>query len=72
MNWSGCELVETVPGKVSGIPLIRNTRVPADQVIESLDGGESVENVAFNFDLEPSQVRALKLFRDQHQLARAS
>jgi uncharacterized protein (DUF433 family) len=67
MDWSGCELVEVLPGKVSGAPLIKGTRVPVDQVIESLDDGETVEEVAYNFDLEPADILHLLKFRDSHR-----
>ncbi|MDX6460474.1 MAG: hypothetical protein QOE55_4171, partial [Acidobacteriaceae bacterium] len=42
MDWSSCEVVEIVPGKVSGLPVIRGSRVPADQVLENHNAGESV------------------------------
>jgi len=29
IDWSDCPVVEVVPGKVSGAPLLRNTRPPA-------------------------------------------
>jgi uncharacterized protein (DUF433 family) len=57
MDWSGCEVVETVPGKVSGVPILKGTRVPADAVIENYENGESVEEIAYNFDLEPGDIR---------------
>lgn len=69
MDWTGCEIVEVVPGKVSGVPLIKNTRVPADLVARSLEGGETVEQVAYNFDLKPVDVLRLKMFKDIHQPA---
>jgi uncharacterized protein (DUF433 family) len=69
MNWSGCDLVEVVPGKVSGAPLIRGTRVPVDQVLASLDNGESVEEIAYNFDLKPADILALKAFRERNRAA---
>ena len=69
MDWSGCEVVELIPGKVSGVPLLRNSRVPADQVAESLDDGETVEEIAYNHDLDPGDILRLKLFRDSHQPA---
>ena len=62
MDWSGCEIVEVVPGKVSGVPLIRGTRMPAAQVIESLDLGETVEEIAYNHDLDPADVLCLLAF----------
>jgi len=64
MDWSGCDLVEVVPGKVSGVPVIKGTRVPADQVIESLDDGETIEEIAYNFDLKPLDIFHLLQFRD--------
>jgi uncharacterized protein (DUF433 family) len=64
MDWTGCDLVEIVPGKVSGAPVIKGTRVPADQVIESLDDGESIEEIAYNHDLKPVDILHLLQFRD--------
>lgn len=51
IDWSGCPIVEVVPGKVSGVPIIRGSRVPADQLVENYDAGESPEDIAYNFDL---------------------
>jgi uncharacterized protein (DUF433 family) len=69
MDWKGCKLVEVVPGKVSGVPLIKGTRVPVDQVIASKDGGESIEEIAYNFDLKPEDIRAVLSYRDSRQPA---
>lgn len=69
MNWSGCDLVEVVPGKVSGVPVVKGTRVPADQIILSLESGETVEQVAFNYDLQPADVQALRSYREHHRAA---
>ena len=69
MDWSECEIVEVIPGKVGGVPLIRGTRMPADQVIESLAIGETVDEIAYNHDLNPSDILRLKAYRDSHQLA---
>jgi uncharacterized protein (DUF433 family) len=57
MDWSSCEVVEIVPGKVGGSPVIRGSRVPADQVLENHNAGESVEDIAYNFDLKPDDIR---------------
>ena len=67
MDWSGCELVESVPGKVSGVPLIRGTRVPADQVIESFDDGESVDEIAYNYDLNAADILRLLEYRNHRR-----
>jgi uncharacterized protein (DUF433 family) len=68
MDWAGCEVVEIVPGKMSGVPVIRGSRVPADQVLENHEAGESVEDIAYNFDLKPDDIRAVLAFAAGHQL----
>ena len=68
MDWSGCEMVEVVPGKVSGLPVMRGSRVPADQVLENHDAGESVEDISYNFDLNPDDVRAVLVYAAGRQL----
>jgi uncharacterized protein (DUF433 family) len=67
MDWSGYDGVETIPGKVGGLPLLKGTRVPADLVAECLDAGETVEEIAYNYDLEVAEVLRLKLYIDRHQ-----
>jgi len=69
MDWLGCELVEVIPGKVSGVPLIWHTRVPVDLVIASKDGGETVEEIAYNYDLKSEDIRAVLAYRDSLQPA---
>jgi uncharacterized protein (DUF433 family) len=69
MDWSKCDIVETVPGKVSGVPILKGTRVPADAVIDNYESGESVEEIAFNFDLKPEDVRKLLAYASAREFA---
>jgi len=69
MDWSDCEIVEVIPGKVGGVPLIRGTRMPAEQVVESLELGETVDEIAYNHDLNPSDILRLQAYRANHQPA---
>ena len=62
MNWAGCEQVEIVPGKVSGAPILKHSRVTADAILESYELGESVAEIAFTFDLDPAQIRHVLRF----------
>ncbi len=48
MDWSGCELVEVVPGEVSGQPIIRGTRILADTIVEDYEMGSPIEEIAEN------------------------
>jgi hypothetical protein len=36
-DWSDCPLVEIVPGKVSGAPLLKNTRLPVGAITGDYD-----------------------------------
>jgi len=66
MDWSGCDIVEIVPGKVSGVPLVRNTRVPAETVAESAELGESPQEIAYNYDLPLEDVLAILAYAQVH------
>ena len=67
MDWSGSDIVEVVPGKVSGVPLVRNTRVPADTVLESAELSESPEEITFNYDLKSEETLALLAYAAERQ-----
>ncbi len=67
MDWSGCELVEVIPGKVSGVPLVKGTRIPADFVIESFELARSIEEVLAEFPrLTRDVVLQLVYFSEAH------
>jgi uncharacterized protein (DUF433 family) len=72
VDWSDCPLVEVVPGKVNGLPVIKGTRVQADTVAESAELGETPEEIAYNYDLDPDAVRRLLAYAGRHAVARAS
>ena len=71
MDWSGCEFVEVTPGKVSGVPLVRGSRVQADAVVENAESGESVEEIAYNFDLNPEDIRGILAYAASRQTLHA-
>jgi uncharacterized protein (DUF433 family) len=67
IDWSGCDVVEVIPGKVSGVPILRGSRVPADQIVENYESGESVEAITYNFDLKPDDIRAVLAYAGARQ-----
>jgi uncharacterized protein (DUF433 family) len=67
MDWKDCKIVETIPGKVSGVPVLKGTRVPADAVVENYECGESVDEIAFNFDLDPGDIREVLAYASAQQ-----
>ena len=58
LDWSECPAVESVPGKVSGAWVFRNTRLPVATVIENLED-LSVEEVMEQFDVTREQIVAV-------------
>ena len=49
VDWQDCDLVEIVPGRQSGVPLLKGTRKPAEQIVEESELGSSVEEIAENY-----------------------
>ncbi len=60
IDWAGCELIEQVPGKVSGRPVVRGTRIMPDPIVNSYDLGDSIEEIHEGFPtLSIAQIRRL-------------
>ncbi len=55
LDWAQCPAVESVPGKVSGAWVFRDTRLPVATVIENLED-LSVEEVMEQFDVTREQI----------------
>jgi uncharacterized protein (DUF433 family) len=61
LDWSQCPAVESIPGKVSGAWVFRDTRLPVATVIENLED-LSVEEVMEQFDVSREQIAAVLNF----------
>jgi uncharacterized protein (DUF433 family) len=60
MDWLGCSEVETVPGKQGGVPLIKGTRIPAQQIVDEHELGSSIEEIAEEYpSLTREQIQKL-------------
>jgi uncharacterized protein (DUF433 family) len=60
LDWSQCEAVERVPGKVSGSWVFRGTRIPVSVVFENLEDGLTPSEIASLYDgLTLAQVNAV-------------
>lgn len=63
IDWTGCELVERVPGKVSGRPIVRGTRILADTIVQDAELGCSLEEIHENYpDLPLAAIQELIAF----------
>jgi uncharacterized protein (DUF433 family) len=60
LDWSQCTAVERVPGKVSGVWVLRGTRMPVATVFENLEAGASLDDVLNWYEgLDRKQVQAV-------------
>lgn len=62
LDWSQCPAVESVPGKVSGAWVFKNTRMPVSTVFENLEAGSTVEEVMEEFCVTREQINAALKF----------
>lgn len=58
LDWSQCPAVESIPGKVGGAWVFKDTRLPVATVIENLED-LSVEEVMEQFDVSRGQITAV-------------
>ena len=76
VDWSECDLVEVIPGKVSGAPLLKDTRLPVEAITGNFDAfrasGLSVDDaIAETLDCYPETstetIRTLLGYRTTHE-----
>lgn len=67
IDWMGCELVERIPGKVSGRPIVRGT-ILADTIVQDAELGSSLEEIQENYPaLSMETIRQLIAFAHTHR-----
>ena len=60
LDWSQCDAVESVPGKVSGAWVLKGTRMPVAAIFENIAGGANIDDLMEWFDgLDREQVKAV-------------
>jgi uncharacterized protein (DUF433 family) len=63
VDWSKCEDVESVPGRLSGAWVIKGTRVPAQAVVDNERAGCTAEEIATEiFELPLERVKGVLRF----------
>jgi uncharacterized protein (DUF433 family) len=68
IDWTACELIEQIPGKVSGRPIVRGTRIMPDGIVNSYDMGESIEDIHEDWpSLSTAQIKRLIEFAHAHR-----
>ena len=62
LGWSLCPAVESIPGKVSGAWVFKDTRMPVATVFENLELGASIEEIIEQYDVTREQIQAVLEF----------
>jgi len=62
LDWSQCPAVESIPGKVSGAWVFKDTRMPVATVFENLESGATVDDIMEWFDVTREQIVAVLEF----------
>jgi uncharacterized protein (DUF433 family) len=56
LDWAQCPAVESVPGRLSGAWVFRDTRMPVSAVFENLEAGATVDEITQWFSISKEQV----------------
>jgi uncharacterized protein (DUF433 family) len=71
IDWSQCHLVESIPGRLSGVPVLKGTRMPVQAILDNYDAGLTPAEVAETFALTLTDVVTILEYREK-QLERSS
>lgn len=62
LDWTQCAAVESIPGKVSGAWVFKDTRMPVPAVFLNLEAGMSLAEITEVFDIGADEIRAVLRF----------
>ncbi len=62
LDWSQCAAVESVPGRLNGAWVFRDTRMPVSAVFENLEAGATIDEIIEQFDLTREQITTVLEF----------
>ncbi len=62
LDWSQCPAVESIPGKVSGAWVFKDTRLPVATIFENLEAGSPIEEIMEQFRVSREQINAVLEF----------
>ena len=62
LDWSQCPAVESVPGRLSGAWVLRDTRMPISVIFENLEYGSTIEEIIKDYDVTYEQIQAVLEF----------
>jgi uncharacterized protein (DUF433 family) len=69
-DWSGCDVIESVPGRMGGEPVLKGTRVLADTIVGNFESGSPLQEIHENYPhvSEDAIRKVIAYYERQHQL----
>jgi uncharacterized protein (DUF433 family) len=69
MDWTGCDVIEQVPGKVGGRPVVKGTRIEPEVILIDQQYGRTPEQTHADFPTLPlDTILKIRAFARKHQL----
>jgi len=62
LDWSQCAAVESVPGRVSGAWVFKDTRMPVATIFENFEAGSDIEEILEQYHVTREQIQAVLEF----------
>jgi uncharacterized protein (DUF433 family) len=62
LDWSQCPAVESVPGRLSGAWVFKDTRMPVSAVFENLEAGATIDEIVEQFDITREPIKTVLEF----------
>lgn len=59
LDWAQCPDVESIPGKVSGAWVFRDSRMPVKLVFQNLEDGMSIDEITEQYNVTREQIKAV-------------
>jgi uncharacterized protein (DUF433 family) len=71
LDWSDCSVVEVDPLRVNGWPVLKGTRMPAEDIIANYEYGVPVNEISAQFQISAQIITELLNYVERrHALAR--
>jgi uncharacterized protein (DUF433 family) len=62
LDWSQCPAVESVPGRLGGAWVFRDSRMPVSALFDNLEAGAGIDEIIEQFDITREQINAVLEF----------
>ena len=62
LDWSQCPAVESVPDRLSGAWVLKDTRMPVAAIFENLEAGSDIDEIVEQFHVTSEQIQEVLEF----------